>query len=63
MQFFSRLQPYWRGIFSRGRWSTHTGQLEEINNKVQLTKQRGVGYRDADYFFLKIKAAFPGISR
>lgn len=35
----------------------HTGQLEGINNKI---KRQAFGYRDADYFFLKIKAAFPG---
>lgn len=60
MQFASRLQPYWRGILSRVRWPMHTGQLEGINNKIKLIKRQAYGYRDADYFFLKIKAAFPG---
>ncbi|TDS68901.1 hypothetical protein EDF71_1371, partial [Comamonas sp. JUb58] len=26
-------------------------------------KRRAYGYRDEDYFFLKIRAAFPGIPR
>jgi transposase len=60
MQFAARLQPYWRGILSRVRWPMHTGQLEGINNKIKLIKRQAYGYRDADYFFLKIKAAFPG---
>lgn len=60
MQFAARLRPYWRGILSRVRWPMHTGQLEGINNKIKLIKRQAFGYRDADYFFLKIKAAFPG---
>ena len=60
MQFATRLRPYWRGIVSRVRWPMHTGQLEGINNKIKLIKRQAFGYRDADYFFLKIKAAFPG---
>jgi transposase len=59
-QFAKRLRPYWRGIVSRVRWPMHTGQLEGINNKIKLIKRQAFGYRDADYFFLKIKAAFPG---
>jgi len=38
----------------------HTGQLEGINNKIKLIKRQAFGYRDADCFFLKINAAFPG---
>lgn len=59
-QFAAKLRPYWRGILSRVRWPMHTGQLEGINNKIKLIKRQAFGYRDADYFFLKIKAAFPG---
>lgn len=58
--FALRLRGYWRGILSRVRWPMHTGQLEGINNRIKLIKRMAYGYRDADYFFLKIKAAFPG---
>lgn len=58
--FAARLRPYWRGILSRVRWPMHTGQLEGINNKIKVIKRQAFGFRDADYFFLKIKAAFPG---
>jgi transposase len=58
--FANRLRPYWRGIVSRVRWPMHTGQLEGINNKIKVIKRQAFGYRDAEYFFLKIKAAFPG---
>ncbi len=60
MQFARRLRGYWRGILSRVRWPMHTGQLEGINNKIKVIKRMAYGYRDSDYFFLKIKAAFPG---
>lgn len=59
-QFARRLSGYWRGIVSRVRWPMHTGQLEGINNKIKVIKRMAYGYRDSDYFFLKIKAAFPG---
>ncbi|MCE1191683.1 MAG: transposase, partial [Acidovorax sp.] len=38
----------------------HTGQLEGINNRIKVIKRMAYGYRDCEYFFLKIKAAFPG---
>ena len=38
----------------------HTGQLEGINNRIKVIKRMAYGYRDVEYFFLKIKAALPG---
>ena len=46
MQFARRLRGYWRGIVSRVRWPMHTGQLEEINNKIKVIKRMAYGYRD-----------------
>lgn len=60
MHFAGNLQGYWRGIIRRVRWPMHTGQLEGINNKIKVIKRMAYGYRDSDYFFLKIKAALPG---
>ena len=60
IKFAQTLKPYWRGILSRVRWPIHTGTLEGINNKIKLIKRMAFGYRDTDYFFLKIRAAFPG---
>ena len=61
LEHFARcLRNYWRGIVSRVRWPMHTGQLEGINNRIKVIKRMAYGYRDTDYFFLKIKAAFPG---
>lgn len=42
------------------RWPMHTGQLEGVNNRIKVMKRMAYGYRDSAYFFLKIKAAYPG---
>jgi transposase len=60
IRFARRLSLYWKGILARMRWPMHTGQLEGINNKIKVMKRMAYGYRDSDFFFLKIKAAFPG---
>src|SRR5471030_1563195 len=59
-RFARRLKSYWRGIIARVRWPMHTGQLEGINNRIKVMKRMAYGYRDSNFFFLKIKAAFPG---
>ncbi|MBY4679069.1 transposase, partial [Marinobacterium arenosum] len=41
----------------------HTSRLEGINNKIKVIKRMAYGYRDTEYFFMKIKAAFPGKRR
>lgn len=60
IRFAKRLALYWRGILARMRWPMHTGQLEGINNRIKVMKRMAYGYRDSEFFFLKIKAAFPG---
>ncbi|MFZ5562275.1 MAG: transposase, partial [Pseudomonadota bacterium] len=40
-----------------------TSVLEGVNNRIKVIKRMAYGFRDADYFFLKIKAAFPGKAR
>lgn len=57
--FAKRLSGYWRSILGRVRWSMHIGQLEGINNRIKVMKRMVYGYRVSEYFFLKIKAAFP----
>ncbi len=49
------------GVISHCRYPLHTGILEGINNKIKVIKRMAYGYRDDAYFFLKIRAAFPGI--
>lgn len=49
------------GIINHCRYPLHTGLLEGINNKIKVLKRMAYGFRDEAYFFLKIRAAFPGI--
>ncbi|HHH38064.1 MAG TPA: hypothetical protein ENK50_00600 [Sedimenticola sp.] len=34
--------------------------IEDINNRIKVIKRMIRGLRDTEYFFLKIRAAFPG---
>jgi transposase len=62
-RFALRLKPYLAGIMAHCRWRLHTSLLEGINNTIKVIKRRAYGFRDDDYFFLKIRAAFPGDGR
>jgi len=58
--FARKLKPYLEGILAHCRWPFHTSLLEGINNRIKVIKRMAYGYRDDEYFFLKIRAAFPG---
>ena len=58
--FVRRLEPYLPGILAHCRWPLGTNLVEDINNKIKVIKRMAYGYRDDAYFFLKIRAAFPG---
>lgn len=63
MNFAKKLKPYLKGIVSSAIHHLHTSKLEGINNKIKVIKRMAYGYRDTEYFFLKIRAAFPGNRR
>ncbi len=58
--FAERLRPYLNGILAHARWQLHTSLIESINNRIKVIKRVAYGFRDNEYFFLTIKAAFPG---
>ena len=60
-RFARRLKPYLEGIVAHCQWPLHTSLLEGINNRIKVIKRMAYGFRDDHYFFLKIRAAFPGI--
>jgi transposase len=61
--FSGRLKPYLNGIVSSAKYRLNTSVLEGMNNKIKVIKRTAYGYRGHDYFFLKIKHAFPGHRR
>ena len=58
--FARRLVPFLAGIIAHCRFPLHTGVIEGMNNRIKLIKRMAYGFRDDHYFFLKIRAAFPG---
>jgi transposase len=63
IRFARKLAPYLHGIAASASWHLNTSILEGINNRIKVIKRMAYGYRDDAYFFLKIRAAFPGIPR
>ena len=59
--FAKKLETYLPGILAHARWPLHTSLLEGINNKIKVIKRMAYGFRDDEYFFLRIRDAFPGI--
>lgn len=59
--FVRRLEPYLPGILAHCRWPLGSNLVEGINNRIKVIKRMAYGYRDDAYFFLKIRAAFPGV--
>jgi transposase len=59
--FARRLRLYLPGVLAHCRYPLNTSLLEGINNKIKVIKRMAYGFRDDHYFFLKIRAAFPGI--
>lgn len=55
------LEPYLPGILAHCHWPLGTNLVEGINNKIKVIKRMAYGFRDDAYFFLKIRAAFPGL--
>ncbi|MFO0906975.1 MAG: ISL3 family transposase [Isosphaeraceae bacterium] len=59
-KFARNLKARLDGVLAHCQWPLHTSLLEGINNKIKVVKRMAYGFRDDDYFFLKIRAAFPG---
>ncbi len=62
-RFANQLKLYLPGIISHCRYPLSTALVEGINNKIKVIKRMAYGYRDDYYFFLRIRAAFPGNPR
>ena len=60
-RFAANLRPYLPGILAHCRFPMGTNLIEGINNKIKVIKRMAYGFRDDAYFFLKIRAAFPGL--
>jgi transposase len=61
IKFARQLAVHLPRILSHCHHPYHTSFLEGVNNKIKVLKRMAYGFRDEEYFFLKIRAAFPGI--
>ena len=59
-RFVHRLQEKMDGVLAHCWYPLHTSLLEGMMNQIKVIKRKAFGFRDDDYFFLKIRAAFPG---
>jgi transposase len=59
-KFTAALAARIHGVIAHCRWPLHTSFLEGINNKIKVLKRMAYGFRDHEYFFLKIRDAFHG---
>ena len=57
IKFTKTLKRYSYGIINHCKFPIHTSKLEGINNKIKVIKRKAYGYRDLEYFGLKIMQA------
>ncbi|MDI6732587.1 MAG: transposase, partial [Planctomycetota bacterium] len=60
IKFADSLKEHLPGILAHCRYWISTSFLEGMNNKIKVIKRIAFGFRDMDYFFLKIRGAFRG---
>ena len=56
MQFAKTLAAHRRGILAWYDYPISTGPLEGTNNKIKTMKRQAYGFRDIEFFKLKILA-------
>lgn len=59
--FARSLKHRFDGVIAHCNHPISSGVLEGVNNKVKVIKRLAYGFRDQDYFFLKIRAHFTGV--
>jgi len=59
-KFARNLKTYLPGVLAHCTYPFGTNLIEGINNKIKVIKRMAYGFRDDQYFFLRIRHAFPG---
>ena len=62
-RFAERIKAFVPGILAHAEFPLHTSLIEGINNRIKVIKRMAYGFRDDEYFFLKIRTAYPGNAR
>ena len=58
-RFAKRIKAFVTGILAHAEFPLHTSLIEGINNRIKVIKRMAYGFRDDEYFSLKIRAAYP----
>ena len=56
VQFADTLEEHQEGVLNFYRYPISTGPLEGTNNKIKTMKRQAYGFRDHEFFKLKILA-------
>lgn len=57
LSFCDTVQKHFVGIVLHAVYPISSGRVEGINNMIKTIRRKAYGYRDTEYFFLKIKFA------
>ena len=52
--FVRLLENHFESIIANGTYKIYSGKVEGTNNLIKTVRRKAYGYRDNDYFFLKI---------
>ena len=52
--FSNLLDKHYEGIIAHGTYKISSGKVEGTNNLIKTVRRKAYGYRDNNYFFLKI---------
>ncbi|MFB6358502.1 MAG: transposase, partial [Thiohalorhabdaceae bacterium] len=55
-RFAQTLIDHWGGLIAYFKHPITTGPLEGLNNKIKTLKRQAYGFRDMEFFKLRIKA-------
>jgi transposase len=61
VRFARNLRAHLATILVHCPWQLSTSPVEGTNTKIKIIKRMTYGFRDHEYFFLKMRAAIPGI--
>ena len=61
LQFATLLKNHQEGILSAHQFRFGTNVLEGVNNRIKLIKRLGYGFRDFEYFKLKLMGCIQGV--
>ena len=57
LTFCDTIEKHLMGIVYHAKFPISSGKVEGVNNMIKTIRRKAYGYRDTEYFFLKIKLA------